>query len=48
MEGAIIMLIVIAPIAGMIIIYRFLNHGKLPCLDMSYTDKSNRIAVENV
>jgi hypothetical protein len=47
-DGAIIMFIVIAPIAGLIIIYRIFNHGRMPCINSANIDNLNKVVVDNV
>jgi len=46
MEGAILALIIVSPIASCIGLYQLFNHGHLPCINTSNIDNLNRVAVE--
>lgn len=48
MDPAILMLSIISPIAGLLLLYKLFNHGRLPCVDTSQIDNLNKVAVENV
>jgi hypothetical protein len=47
MEGAIITMIIVSPIACCIGVYRLFNHGKLPCINTSNINKLNNVIPEN-
>lgn len=46
MHGAILVLIIIAPISGFIGCYKCFNHGKMPCIDTSNIDTLNQVVPE--
>jgi len=47
MEGTILAMIIVSPIACCIGIYRLFNHGELPCVDTSDVNNLNRVVPEN-
>jgi hypothetical protein len=47
MEGALLALIIVAPIASLIGCYQCFNHGRLPCVDTTYIDNRGQILPEN-
>jgi hypothetical protein len=47
MEGAILTMIIVSPIACCIGIYKIFNHGHLPCMNTSDIDKLNKVIPEN-
>lgn len=47
MEGALLALIIVAPIASLIGCYQCFNHGRMPCIDASNIDNHNQVLPEN-
>lgn len=46
MEGAILVLIIVSPIASCIGLYQLFNNGRLPCINTENIDNLNRVVVE--
>ena len=46
MEGGILALIIVAPIASLIGCYQCFNHGRLPCVDTTHIDNREQIVPE--
>ena len=46
MEGAILTMIIVSPIAFCIGIYQMFNNGRLPCVNTNNIDNLNRVAVD--
>ncbi len=46
MEGAILAMIIVSPIACCIGIYQIFNHGRLPCVNTTNIDTLNKVSAE--
>jgi len=46
MEGGLLALIIVSPIASLIACYRCFNHGKMPCVDTSNIDNHGQVLPE--
>ena len=46
MDGGILALIIVSPIASCIGLYQCFNYGRLPCVDASNIDNLHKVAVE--
>jgi len=46
MDGAILVMIIVAPIASLIGCFQCFNHGRLPCVDTDNIDNRNQIVPE--
>ena len=46
MDGGILALIIVSPIACCIGLYQCFNHGRTPCIDTSNIDNLNKVAAE--
>ena len=46
MEGAILDMIIVSPVACCIGIYQLFNHGRLPCVNTTNIDTLNKVAIE--
>lgn len=46
MEGALLVLIIVAPIASLLGCYQCFNHGKMPCLNTNNIDNRDQIVPE--
>ena len=47
MEGAILTFIILSPISFCLVVYRYYNHGQLPCIDTNNIDSHNQVIPEN-
>ncbi len=46
MDGGILALIIVTPIAALIGCYQCFNHGRMPCIDTSNIDNRNQVLPE--
>lgn len=46
MEGGILALIIVAPIASLIGCYKCFNHGRTPCVDTTHIDNRGQVVPE--